>query len=122
MPLSRAPIGRRCPLSPPCQTRPSPGSEARANDKQADAIVRGVAEEIERIRLKGGRASRQASCYLDRETQVNKAGTEPNSAPTVASSTTTIHGGAFQTVSSRNPASVSAKSSGVSTALVQTGL
>jgi hypothetical protein len=40
--------------------------------------------------------------------------------PVTASSTTTTHGGHLQTVSSRKPAS--AKSRGVNTALVQTGL
>jgi hypothetical protein len=39
-----------------------------------------------------------------------------------AKSTTTTHGANFQTVSSRKPVSASAKSRGVKTALVQTGL
>ena len=42
--------------------------------------------------------------------------------PAPASSTTMIQGGIFQTVRSRKPASASAKSRGVRTALVQTGL
>ena len=41
--------------------------------------------------------------------------------PAPARSTTTIHGGIFQTVRSRKPVSASAKSRGVNTALVQTG-
>ena len=42
--------------------------------------------------------------------------------PAAASRRTTIHGASFQTVSSRKPASATAKSRGVSTALVHTGL
>jgi hypothetical protein len=44
-----------------------------------------------------------------------------DSVPVAASSTTTIHDGSFQTVSSKKPKSASAKSRGVMTALVQTG-
>jgi hypothetical protein len=49
--------------------------------------------------------------------QINRDNT-----PVTASSTTTTHGGHLQTVSSRKPASASAKSRGVNTALLQTGL
>jgi hypothetical protein len=42
--------------------------------------------------------------------------------PAPARSITTIHGDSFQTVSSKKPASASAKSRGVATALVHTGL
>jgi hypothetical protein len=66
MPRSRAPIGgAHC--RPLGKRGHRPVAKREPNEKQADAIVRGVAEEIQRIRLKGGRASRQASCYLDRE-------------------------------------------------------
>ena len=46
----------------------------------------------------------------------------PDNTPAPAKSTTTIQGGIFHTVRSRKPASASAKSRGVKTALVQTGL
>ena len=46
----------------------------------------------------------------------------PDNTPAPARSTTTIQGGIFHTVRSRKPASASAKSRGVRTALVQTGL
>ena len=45
-----------------------------------------------------------------------------DSTPAPARSATTIHGGAFHTVRRRKPASASAKSRGVRTALIQTGL
>ena len=47
--------------------------------------------------------------------------TSRNSVPAPASSRTTIQGGAFQTVSSKKPASATAKSAGASTAPVHTG-
>jgi hypothetical protein len=46
----------------------------------------------------------------------------PDSAPAAASTTTTIQGAIFQTVSTKKPPSASAKSRGLRTALVQTGL
>jgi hypothetical protein len=46
----------------------------------------------------------------------------PDNTPAPARSTTTIQDGIFHTVSSRKPASASAKSRGLKTALVQTGL
>jgi hypothetical protein len=63
-----------------------------------------------------------ARCARGRGEHRGKVQISRDTMPAAASSTTTIHGGHFQTVSSRKPASASAKSRGVKTALVQTGL
>jgi hypothetical protein len=57
----------------------------------------------------------KSRCEIDVQTSFDNV-----AAP--AKNTTTIHGGIFQTVRSRKPANAKAKSRGVKTALVQTGL